>query len=72
MSTNQEFAPGNTDETTSINSPSQDGSHTEKNRNIKIYSVTATSAGGAFVQLLYFSPSFTSLLLYIKKTITPF
>lgn len=70
MWTTQEFARGDTEETT--NSPSQDGSHTEKIRNIKVYSVTDTSAGGAFNQLLYFSPGFTSLLLYIKKPITPF
>jgi hypothetical protein len=44
----------------------------EKIRNIKVYRVTATSAGGAFIQLLYFSPGFTSLLLYIKNPSRPF
>ena len=61
---------GDTEETT--NSPCQVGSHIKKIRNIKVYSVTSTSAGGAFIQLLYFSPGFTSLLLYIKKPSCPF
>jgi hypothetical protein len=34
--------------------------HKKKIRNIKVYSATATSAGGASIQLLYFSPGFTS------------
>jgi len=45
---------------------------TKEIRNIQVYSLTATSAGGAFIQLLYFSPGFTSLLLYIKNSSRPF
>jgi hypothetical protein len=66
---------GDTGEAT--NSPSQDGSHPK--RKFEIRKSTALlqhqpvqcAKCGAFIQLLYISPSFTSLLLYTKHT-TPF
>lgn len=51
--------------------PRQDGCNTGKIQNIIVKSVTATSAGGAFIQLLHFNPGFTSLLLYMGVLISP-